>query len=162
MPAPAPALLPTTPRTRFGIRFVILARAWRRGLDDALAGLGLTDATWAPLMHLAEFGDGISQKDLAWRVGIDGSSLVRLLDILNAHGFIERRTDAADRRTRRIFLTPAGHAAMSEVRAALLAVEDEMLADVSDAELEAALRMFERIGARLERMQAERKGACGS
>ena len=101
---PAPA------RLRFGIKFVLLARRWRQALDQRLAEVGLSDATWAPLVHLWESGGGISQKDLAALVGIDGSSLVRLLDILAGRGLVERRMDPADRRTRLVFLTEAGRA----------------------------------------------------
>ncbi|MGG2362798.1 MarR family transcriptional regulator, partial [Salmonella enterica] len=53
------------PRARFGLEFALLARRWRRTLDFRLAEAGLTDATWAPLVHLHESGDGISQKALA-------------------------------------------------------------------------------------------------
>ena len=52
---PAPA------RLRFGIKFVLLARRWRQALDQRLAEVGLSDATWAPLVHLWESGGGISQ-----------------------------------------------------------------------------------------------------
>ena len=86
---------PITPRSRFGIRFALLARRWRQSLDAHLAEAGLSDATWVPLVHLHESGGGITQKDLAALVGIDSSSLVRLLDILCRQGLAERRVDAS-------------------------------------------------------------------
>ena len=96
-------------------QFSVLARQWRRTLDKSFEEAGLTDATWAPLLHLQETGDGISQKDLAVLVGIDGSSLVRLLDILAHKGLIERQIDKDDRRARLIFLTKAGRNAVKEI-----------------------------------------------
>lgn len=133
-------------RDRFGLQFVELARRWRRALDSRLAQVGLTDATWAPLVHLHESGDGIHQKDLAVRVGLDGSSLVRLLDILSARGLIERREDAHDRRAKRVFLTEQGRQAILDIRRVLTQVEHEMLADVSDAEIAAMIDAFGKIG----------------
>src|SRR3546814_18228949 len=62
----------------------------------------LSDATWMPLVHLQETGGGITQKDLAERVGIDGSSLVRVLDILSRPGLVVRRVDESDGRARQI------------------------------------------------------------
>ncbi|WP_410859550.1 MarR family winged helix-turn-helix transcriptional regulator, partial [Paraburkholderia sp. SIMBA_054] len=56
----------------------------------------MTDATWVPLVHLHQTGGGLTQKELAALVGIDGSSLVRLLDILCRQGLAERRVDERD------------------------------------------------------------------
>lgn len=137
-------------RKRFGFQFVELARRWRRALDSRLAQAGLTDATWAPLMHLHESGDGIQQKELAVRVGLDGSSLVRLLDILCSQGLIERREDAHDRRAKRVFLTPDGRRAIRDIQRVLTKIELEMLADVSDADIAILSDAFAKISVRVQ------------
>lgn len=137
-------------RHRFGMRFVELARRWRRALDSRLAVAGLTDATWAPLIHLHESGDGIHQKALAFRLGLDTSSIVRLLDILSARGLIERREDPHDRRAKHIFLTPQGHAEVREIRQVLTTIEQEMLADVTDDELAVISGALEKISTRAQ------------
>lgn len=90
-------------RDRLGFLMVTLTRQWRRFVEEQLAANGLTDATWTPLLHLRAWGDGVTQKELAERVGLDGSSLVRLLDILEGKGWVERRADAADRRSKTHF-----------------------------------------------------------
>jgi len=144
---------PPSPRARFGVRFSLLARRWRRGLDTRLAAAGLSDATWVPLVHLQESGGGITQKELAALVGIEGSSLVRLLDILCRQGLVERRADATDGRARRVYLTAAGTKRVAEIRAELSKGEAEMLADLSDADIAAMLRHFERIDERLQALQ---------
>lgn len=143
-------------RLRFGFKFSRLARQWRTTLEQSLEISGLSDATWAPLIHLQEQGDGITQKELAQRLGIDGSSLVRLLDILAQKGFIERQVDKVDRRARLIFLTEAGHAALDDIARVLWRTEQTMLSDVSDAELDAMLDVFSRIADRLHAMQGQR------
>ncbi len=148
-----------SPRAAFGFRFVLLARAWRRELDHVLAGIGLTDATWAPLVHLDMLGDGISQKDLAWRVGIDGSSLVRLLDILARRGLIERRADPQDRRAKRIHLTEQGRAVLGDIRRTLAVTEDAMLDGLSDRQIAATLDLFDHVGMRLRERQDARQNA---
>ncbi|MBN9019053.1 MAG: MarR family transcriptional regulator [Rhizobiales bacterium] len=140
----------SSPRPRFGMQFVLTARRWRAALDEKLAAVGLSDASWAPLMHLAISGDGVSQKELAARMGLDGSSLVRLIDLLETRGLVARRTDEADRRARHIDLTSAGHAAVAFIRERLDAAEAEMLADLSDTEIEQLIDAFARINARLE------------
>ncbi|MBI1203856.1 MAG: MarR family transcriptional regulator [Rhodopseudomonas sp.] len=151
---------PSSPsdRQRFGFIFSVLARRWRRLLDTRLAAVGLTDATWTPLIHLFELGDGISQKDLAARVGLDGSSLVRLLDILTERGLVARRVSDSDRRANLIYLTDAGHAAVVDIRRLLTEAERDMLAEIGDDEIATMLAAFERIGARIEQIQTERDG----
>lgn len=139
-----------TPRRLFGIQFSVLARRWRQAIDRALDEAGLTDATWGPLMHLRESGDGVLQKALAARVGIDGSTLVRLIDILETRGLIERRTDAADRRARLIFLTDAGHTLVEAIAQALVKAEDEILVDLTDADIAVILTSFAKIRGRLD------------
>ncbi len=145
------------PRFRFGLQFSLLARQWRRAIERRLEQAGLTDATWKPLVHLAAAGDGITQKDLASLVGIDGSTLVRLLDILADKGMIERRVDKTDRRAKQLFLTGAGRAAVSEIRAQLNAAEAELLKEIGDEEITTVLDVLTRIAARLEQLQEDRE-----
>lgn len=144
---------PASHRSRFGFQFVVLAWRWRRALDDRLAAVGLTDATWAPLVHLQEAGDGVSQKDLAANVGLDGSSLVRLLDILAGKALVERRIDPVDRRTNLVFLTQAGRTAVADIRNVLANAEAAMLADLSDHEIASMLTGFAKIDRHLEHLR---------
>ncbi|MFD1332160.1 MarR family winged helix-turn-helix transcriptional regulator, partial [Methylopila musalis] len=88
------SIAPTPPLpAEFGYQLGLAARRWRRALDDALASEGLTDATWRPLVHLARLGDGARQNDLARSLGIEGPTLARLLDRLEAAGLVRRGED---------------------------------------------------------------------
>lgn len=140
---------PSSPRDRFGIRFSMLSRLWRRSIDQQMAAVGLADISWSPLIHLAESGDGVSQKELASLVGIDGSSLVRLLDTLEARGHIQRCTSPDDRRVKLVMLTDAGKTAVTEIRRQLLAIEHEMLGDLCDEQLTGMLDAMEQIHKRI-------------
>lgn len=151
-------------RFQFGIRFSLLARRWRHMLDAHLANAGLTDATWIPLVHLEETGGGITQKTLAALVGIEGPSLVRLLDIVCSQGLVERRADQSDGRARLVYLTPAGKRRVAKIRRELALAEERMLKDVSDKDIAQMLKNFERIDQRITHMketqgQASKGGA---
>lgn len=139
----------SSPRDRFGIRFSMLSRLWRRTIDQQMAAVGLSDISWAPLIHLAESGDGVSQKELASLVGIDGSSLVRLLDTLESRGHIQRLTAPEDRRVKLVMLTEAGKIAVGQIREQLRHIEQQMLADLTDPQLEAMLDALELIQRRI-------------
>lgn len=127
----------------------MLSRLWRRTIDQQMAAVGLADISWAPLIHLAESGDGVSQKELASLVGIEGSSLVRLLDTLEARGHIQRCTAPDDRRVKLVMLTETGRRAVSDIRRQLLAIEHEMLVDLGDEQLSGMLDAIERIQQRI-------------
>lgn len=148
-------------RVRFGLRFSLLARRWRQVLELYLADAGLTDATWAPLVHLHETGGGISQKKLAALVGIDGSSLVRLLDILCRQGLVERRADEHDGRARLVYLTDDGLRRVEEIREQLTRGERDMLEGLSDSDIDTMLEQFERLDQRLVTLQDRRAEAKG-
>lgn len=143
-------------RERFGFQFSTISRLWRRHLDHRMADAGQPRISWAPLIHLDEAGDGINQKVLAARIGMQGSSLVRHLDHLEQIGHITRRPDPDDRRTKRLYLTPAGCEAIAEIRAYLQQAEKEMLAETSDAELETLLSTLEGVGRRIEALETIR------
>lgn len=143
-------------RLCFGFKFVTVSRFWRRIIDQKMSAAGWTDISWAPLIHLDESGDGISQKALAARVGMDSSTLVRLLDRLEELGQIERRADADDRRAKKVFLTTAGRKAVVGMRRELHAWEEAALADLSDVQIASMLDAFDKIQSRLHDMAQER------
>src|ERR1700750_953382 len=91
----------------FGFNVARLSRRLRQAVDAELRTFGLTDATWRPLAYVGRLGGGVRQKELATALGIEGPSLVRLLDSLERRGLIERREDESDRRARGIYLARA-------------------------------------------------------
>lgn len=141
-------------RDRFGFLFVTLGRHWRRVVDQQLAASGLTDATWTPLMHLDQSGDGIPQTELARRLDLDTSTLVRLLDLLEERNLVERRVDPADRRARLIHVTNSGRKRITEIRAKLKEIEAELLADINDTGLKQITDAFGSIESRIENLLA--------
>lgn len=130
-------------RSNLLIRLAIMTRRWRQVLDREFRSAGLTDATWRPLLHLYHLGDGTHQKELAAAVGIEGPSLVRLLEALIARGLIERRQDSLDRRAKQLFLTAEGHALVDRIQETVAALESELLSDFSDSAIARGLEFIE-------------------
>ena len=141
----------------FGHMLMGVSRAWRSVLEVRLAELGLTDATWVPLFHLDAANAPLTLKQLAQRVGLDSSTLVRVVDLLEARGWAVRATDAQDRRSKSLILTPEGLHVVADVRAKLHQVESQLL-DGMDAQTVAALRDgMQQLQQRLQQMQAQDK-----
>jgi MarR family transcriptional regulator for hemolysin len=138
----------------FGFRLAWIARRLRLAVDAELHAYGLTEATWRPLAYLGRLGEGIRQKELAQALGIEGPSLVRLLDGLERRGLIERREDEADRRARGIYLSPTGRELQKRVLRISDAIQRRLLATVRPADLEACDRAFRAIEAALDQPAA--------
>ncbi len=134
-----------TIRSGFGTLVAQTARQWRRAVDRRLQPFGLTEATWLPLLHLARAPAPMRQKDLAASLALDGSSVVRLLDALQAAGLIERREGDADRRAKAIALTALGRTTVDKVETVARQVRNEALSGLSDREIEAAYRALDQI-----------------
>ena len=136
--------------TEFGLLVARLSRRLRQAVDAEMRLIGLTEATWRPLIYLRSLGDGVRQKELATAMSIEGPSLVRLLDSLERRGFIERREDENDRRARGIHLTRAGRDLA--VRAARIgnSLQKRLLDSVPAADLEICERVLETLEREIE------------
>ncbi|MBE9606406.1 MarR family transcriptional regulator [Acetobacteraceae bacterium H6797] len=119
------------PAEEIGLRLVLLGRRWRNALDERLRHAGLTDATWRPLVHLRRLPEPPTQRELAALLGIEGPSLVPLLDSLAKAGLIERRPDEHDRRARRIHLTSKGRELASNMQREVSAAESALVSSLS-------------------------------
>lgn len=128
------------------MRLPPVARQWRLLGDQALARLGVSNSTGWCLIFLERLGDDVRQADLARAVEISDATLVRTLHQLEISGLIARHPDADDKRVNRIRLTAAGRAAVGPIEQQLGEIRHELLADVSDADIAAALRVCDALG----------------
>ncbi|ARP95443.1 MarR family winged helix-turn-helix transcriptional regulator [Bordetella genomosp. 13] len=129
----------------------VLARAYRSAADKVLASYGLSQATAWPVVLAGRLGDGVRQGALADALGIEGPSLVRLLDHLVAAGLIERREDPSDRRARTLHLTESGQALRAKLEDVLTRIRRELFKGIDGNDIEACLRVFEQLTAALAR-----------
>ncbi len=134
---------------RLGRTIGQISRRWRARLDQRMAAYGLTEARWLPLLHLARGAEGITQKELATRLGLQGPTLARTLDWLERESFVERRPVAHDRRTKTIHLAPRARALHPRIEAAAAAVRAEILAEIPERDLLGCLAVLEGVAARL-------------
>lgn len=144
----------------FGHMLMVVSRTWRNVMDVRLGELGLTDATWVPLFHLHAAGEPLTLKQLAQRVGLDSSTLVRVVDLLEARGWVVRETDAHDRRSKSLSLTAQGLNMVGDVRAKLQQVENQLLEGMDASTIEALRHGMQQLHARLAGIQADDKAGA--
>jgi MarR family transcriptional regulator for hemolysin len=140
----------------FGALVSSAARQWRRAVDRRLRPFGLSEATWLPLIYLARAAGPMRQKDLAAALTLDGSSVVRLLDALEASGLIERGEENTDRRAKLISITAQGWSIIEQVEIVARDVRNATLGGLSDDDLRVATRVLDGICRNLTR-QAEQE-----
>lgn len=137
---------------RFALALGMISRTMRNRLDERLKHLGLTQARWLILFHLERLGDGLAQSTLAAMLGVEGPTLVRLLDRLEDQGLVERRPDeGGDRRIKRVWLTRAAKPVLRKITQAADGLRGEVLDGCDPRDIEAAIRLFEHMACRLEK-----------
>lgn len=132
-------------QSELGLLVLRLARVWRRKADQALAEHGMSEATAHPLRILARVGKRVRQGELAEEIGIEGPSLVRLIDLLAAEGLVERQEDPTDRRAKMLQITPLGEAKVEEILKVLRRVRAELYKGISADELATTFDVLRRI-----------------
>jgi len=137
------------PETEMTAALVRVARLYRQGVDEALSGLGLSDALALPVVVLGRRPEGVRQNQLADELGVEGPSLVRLLDRLVGDGLVERREDPADRRAKLVTLTAEGRRHSERAAKALDAYRAALLEDAWADDIQAALRLLRALQDRL-------------
>lgn len=84
-----------------------LSRLLRVYADKEASRFGITRAQWAVLAKV-ERSEGMKQSELAELLEMQPITLTRLIDKLCESDWIERRSDATDRRVNRLYLRKSG------------------------------------------------------
>jgi MarR family transcriptional regulator for hemolysin len=143
--------MPLTDQHRFGMQLAQLSRGWRAELDRRLVGMGLSQARWLVLLHLARFTEAPTQRELAQSVGVEGPTLARLLDSLESQGLVSRQAVLEDRRAKKIALSPPALPIIEQIEAIANDLRIELFQGVDEEELRIAMRVHSRILANLEK-----------
>jgi DNA-binding MarR family transcriptional regulator len=117
------------------VRLVLNAEA-----DRELEPLDITTAQFAIMAHLA-FNLADSASALCSGMDYDPGAMTRMVDRLEAKGFVRRVRERGDRRKLRLELTEEGKAAFPKMKARVVVVLNRLLRDFSKAEA-AKLREF--------------------
>jgi DNA-binding MarR family transcriptional regulator len=143
----------------FGFLLTDVARLMRTIYDRRVKSLGLTRSQWWVLNHLFR-GDGVTQTELADTLEIEKPTLGRLLDRLQAKGWVRREADARDGRVWRVFLTAEVEPAMRTLRTVAAELRRDALAGLSAAERERFVDTLLGIRSNLVRMQGAPEAAA--
>ena len=140
------------------ISYVIarLERAVRKEIGRLVGPRGLSVAQYTTLSILRS-RSGLSNAQLARRLWVTPQSMNEVISALERMGLIERVPDAGNRRILRTALTPVGRDTLAACDADILAMEQRMLAEVSDEGHEQLVATLEGCVRRLGSLSDERR-----
>nr|WP_314580394.1 MarR family transcriptional regulator [uncultured Pseudomonas sp.] len=143
--------MPLTEEHRFGMQLANLSRGWRAELDRRLADLGLSQARWLVLLHLARFKEAPTQRELAQSVGVEGPTLARLLDSLENQGLVRRQAVVEDRRAKKIVLSDTARPLIEKIETIATALRHELFVGIDEEDLRVCMRVHSTILGNLEK-----------
>lgn len=101
-------------------------------------------------MLLGRMEDGVRQGLLAEQLGVEGPSVVPLLDQIERAGLAERRPDPTDKRAKTIHLTGAGRALAAQAEERSTQVRAALFADIDQGDLAVATQVLEQVAHALD------------
>jgi DNA-binding MarR family transcriptional regulator len=130
------------------------ARLHRIAAGALLRATGLYPGQEVLMLQLWEHGEQ-RQSDLIKTLGLDSSTVTKMLQRMEQAGFVSRRRAELDRRVVLVSATRAGQALRSQVEAAWRELEALTVADMSVGERTVAMKVLERFAANLAPAQAQ-------
>ena len=155
----APALHDTL-KPSMGAAMGRVHRLWRAAINQAVGDLGITEARWSVMLHLAKVGEGCTQQMLADELAIEMPSLTRTLNQLQEQGLIERRRDPNDRRVHALWFTAAGHQRVADMGVHVERVREQIYAGLSPVQLDAFAEVLLAMEANVRALLGGSQEAC--
>ncbi|HUN75719.1 MAG TPA: MarR family transcriptional regulator [Steroidobacteraceae bacterium] len=142
-----------------------VSRLYARRFEERAHRLSLTLPQCKALAYLSK-NEGVSQKRLAELLEIDPMSLVRILDRMEADGWVQRRSDPEDRRARSLILTDKAKPLLDQMWRLAAETRAEVLEGLSNAERTTLMELLERVHTNLQGLkplpQAANASASGT
>lgn len=107
------------------------------------------------LVHLVR-ENGLRQSELADRMDIATVTTSKLIDRLEARGYVERRPDPEDRRSNRVYASEAAKDVVRAMTKIIYEVDEIANAGIPEEDLETTLRVLQRMKGNLKDALAQR------
>ena len=137
----SPGALANTIGFRLRLAQIAAYRQFEGGLGRRLGVAG----RYLGLLGIIEHHPGQPQSRLAEAISLKRSSLVPIIDRLEAEGLVERRPSQADGRLKSVWLTAKGGRIVNELTVRAQAQEERLGHGMNPAEREQLVRLLERV-----------------
>jgi len=134
--------------TGFGFLLSDTSRLLRRRFEQKAQEFNLTSAQWRAIAELSRT-DGLTQVALAQRLDIEPMTVCRLIDRMEAAGFVRREANPSDKRAKFVCLTETAKGLVETMRKVAMNVYDEAFDGLGDEERVALVAALNRINKNL-------------
>jgi DNA-binding MarR family transcriptional regulator len=137
----------------FGYLFNDVTLLFRKHFDRRAVKFGLTRAQWRATKMLYH-REGLRQTELAEWLEMEPIAVGRVIDRLQAAGFVERRADPRDRRAWRLYITEQARVIVGDMELIARDLRKDATRGIASDELAAALGVINRIKENLQALDA--------
>jgi len=125
------------------------AKLFQRSLDLELRkNVGVTLSQWRVVSSLV-LQPGLTQKEIADKMGIEGATLVPVIDKMEKEGLLKRKQDSDDRRVNRIYLTSKADSLWESMTNCALKIRKSSTRNISDNDIHITLDTLRKISKNL-------------
>lgn len=132
-----------------GYTITDVGRMLRTVFERRVRSFGLTRAQWLVIARVHR-RPGLSQSEVADLLEIEKAPAGRLIDRMQAKGWLERRADRNDRRINRLHLTTRGERLHAAIWPIAEATVDDALGELSSAERRQLTALMTRVKSTLQ------------
>lgn len=127
----------------------ITAKSFQRSLEIELRRkVGVTLSQWRVVASLV-LQPGLTQKEIADKIGIESATLVPVIDKMEDEGLLKRKSDLADRRVNRIFLTPKADSLWESMTECALKIRKLSTKNIPESNIQITLDTLRKISQNL-------------
>ncbi len=125
------------------------AKAFQKSFDLELRkNAGVSLSQWRVVGALV-VQPGLTQKEIADKVGIEGATLVPVIDKMEKEGLLKRKPDSDDRRVNRIYLTPKADSLWEAMIECALRIRKSSSKNISESDIQTTLETLRKISKNL-------------
>jgi MarR family transcriptional regulator for hemolysin len=106
---------------------------------------GITFGQWKIIIILANNNDGLTQKEIAEKLGLEGPTIIPIIDKLEKDGFVKRIADKDDRRNNRIFLTKKTNDSLDSMVSYALKIKEISIMNISEQDISITKHTLEKM-----------------
>ena len=125
------------------------AKLFQRSLDLELRkNVGVTLSQWRVVSALV-LQPGMTQKEIADKMGIEGATLVPVIDKMEKEGLLKRKQGSSDRRVNRIYLTSKADSLWESMTNCALKIRKSSTKNILDSDIRITLGTLRKISKNL-------------
>ena len=121
------------------------AKAFVKALDSELREkVGVTVGQWKVMVMLVN-QDGLTQKETAERLGLEGPTLIPIIDKMEQDDLVVRKVDPSDRRNNRIYRTEKANELWNEMVKCAAKIRQVSLKDIPEENINITKNVLENV-----------------